>query len=381
MKLSILDDLEFLKSFDKDNMLKIQTSFPENCKDALRRGKALKTPKRLSISKNVKITYTTPNNIIIAGMGGSAIGGDVLKDWLRDRVRIPIEVSRSYNLPAYANEKTLVVAVSYSGNTEETLSSFLDAIERRCMVVSISSGGLLEDFSKKLQNPFIKLPENLPPRTAFPYLFFPLIEICNKLDVINSNKWEIEETIKMLKNVREELAPETKTSKNTAKQLALALQGHIPIIYGFGYYRGVALRLKEQFNENSKTLSKCECFPELNHNEVVGWTGIKDLGKHFVIILIRDHDEPNVIKNRIDITKKIVLDKKANRVLEIYGKGESKLAKMLSVLYIGDFTSIYLALANRINPTPVEIITKIKSELQKKVKTIENIHQRINNYS
>jgi len=368
---AVLDDIQSIKSVDKEGMLKIQMAFPEYCKDALRRGDAVKALERPDVSRNVKIVYKEPDNIIVAGMGGSAIGGDVLKDWLRDDAGILIEVSREYHLPAYADDRTLVLAVSYSGNTEETLSSFVEAVERGCMVVAVSSGGLLENFSRRLETPFIKLPENLPPRAAFPYLFFPLTTVLKRLGVFTPKAQEIEETTRTLEDLREEVKPETPTCRNLAKQLALEVKGHVPFVYGFGFYRSVALRMKTQFNENSKVLSKYEYFPELNHNEVVGWTEPKEMGKYFAVILIRDPDEPPEIRDRIDITKRVALEEKADKVLEVVGRGKSKLSKMLSVMYLVDLTSVYLAVLNGVDPTPIEVISRIKLELSRKAQTAE----------
>jgi len=373
--MSILDSMEYLESIDKNHMLKIQTSFPENCEDAIRRSEVLKIPRKLKISEN-SILYTKPKNILIAGMGGSAIGGEVLKDWLQYKINIPVEISRSYDLPAYCDEETLVLAVSYSGNTEETLSSFVDAIERSCMVVSISSGGHLSRFSTKLGVPLVRLPSNFPPRIAFPYLFFPLTVILRKMGVYQNEDSEIKNTIETLKSLRIKLAPEISTPDNLAKKLALEVQDRIPVIYGFGHYRSIALRMKTQFNENSKITALCDVFPELSHNAVVGWMGIEDLGKCFAVIFIRDSEEPIEIRSRIILTKKIAL-REIEKIFEIFAEGDSKLARMLSVLYVGDFASIYLALLRGIDPTPVEVIEEIKKELQKEVLTVDGLQQRI----
>ncbi len=372
---AVLDDMQSIKSIDKEGMLKIQMAFPEHCKDALRRGDAVKALERSDVSRNMKIAYKKPDNIIVAGMGGSAVGGDVLKDWLRDDARVPIEVSREYHLPAYADDRTLVLAVSYSGNTEETLSSFVEAVERRCMIIAVSSGGQLENFSQRLGTPLVKLPENLPPRAAFPYLFFPLATVLKKLGVFTPSVQEIEETIKTLEDLREEVRPETPTSRNLAKQLALEVKDHIPFVYGFGFYRSVALRMKTQFNENSKMLSKYEYFPELNHNEVVGWTEPKETAKYFVVILIRDPDEPPEIRSRIDITRRIALEDRAGKILEVVGRGRSRLSKMLSVIYLADLVSVYLAILNGVDPTPVELIDRMKSELSRRAQTADTLRR------
>jgi len=377
---SELDDLWRIKRIDRAGICGVQERFPEDCEDAVERGKTLKIPRKLRIGEKLEIHYGKPDNVIVVGMGGSAIGGIVLKDWLRDVAPIPIEVWGEYELPAYANEKTLVFVLSYSGNTEEAISGFVDAVERECMVVAVSSDGVLLEFSERLKIPFVKLPEKIQPRCAFPYLFFPLLMALKKLGIIEPEREEVEEAIEVLREVRSEVKPESPTSRNLAKRLALDVKDSVPIIYGFGIYRGVAQRIKTQFNENSKIPSKCEVFPELNHNEVVGWTGPDRLTRNFTVILIRDKNEPSEIKARIDVTKKLVLEKKAGKVTEVYARGRSKLARMFSVIYTGDFASVYLAILYGVDPTPIDVITRMKMELEKRTDVIEKLRNRLNLY-
>lgn len=370
---SPLDNYEKIKLIDKSELCKIQIRFPENCENAIKRIKKLRITRHLRISRKVSINYGKPERILISGMGGSAIAGDILRTWLSDYLLIPISVSRDYHLPAYANKKTLVFIVSYSGRTEETLSSFIEAIERQCMIIGISSGGTLQKFCKKLKIPFVNLPVNMPPRAAMPYLFFSLVMSLEKLGVLKDRSGEIAESLSILKQVRNEIKPETPISKNLAKQIASQIKDTVPVIYGFGFYESIALRIKTQFNENSKIPSKCGVFPELNHNEMAGWEGPPALTKNFSVILIRDSDEPPEIKARIDLTKKLALKGKTAEILELYGRGQSKLAKMLSAMYIGDFASIYLAILYEVDPTEIEVITGMKEELKREV----NIPKRI----
>ncbi len=348
-------------------MREILASFPENCTKAVEMSNALRIPHKLTISKSLTINYSIPDSVIVVGMGGSAIGGNLLKDLLWDSAPIPIEVCRDYVLPAYADERTLVFALSYSGGTEETLSGFIDALERGCMVVAVTSGGLLGEFSEKLSLPVVRLPPGLPPRSALPYLLFPLVVGLEKLGVVEVEDSDIDEAIATLRKMREELVPETSTQKNPAKSLALGIKDTIPAIYGFRQYQGVAFRMKTQLNENSKVPSKWESFPELNHNENVGWMGPESLTKRLSVILIRDPDEPKEIRVRIELTKQFVLDQRAANVLEIYARGKSRLAKMLSAVYMGDYASFYLAILYGVDPTPVNVIARIRRELKEKV--------------
>jgi len=205
----------------------------------------------------------------------------------------------------------------------------------------------------------------LQPRVAIPYLFFPLPVFMKKMGLISNIDDELEEAIAVLKRIAEANAPDVLTNSNRAKQLAIEIMNTIPVIYGFRQYSSIAHRLKAQFNENSKVPSKSEVFPELNHNETVGYEAPESLTKKISIILIRDPQEPQEIRNRIETTRNLVFDR-ANKVLEIIAEGEGKLAKMFSVMCVGDFASVYLAILQNKDPTPVKIIDIVKSELAKK---------------
>jgi glucose/mannose-6-phosphate isomerase len=363
-KVDVLDQLEKIKSIDKSNMLGHYVKTHKYCEDAVR------------LAKQVSISYGKPQRILVAGMGGSAIGGEILRDWLMNELSIPIEVCRDYVLPAYVNKETLVFAISCSGNTEETLSAFVGAVKRGCMTITITSGGHLLSFSEKLHVPHLTIPRGLPPRATLPYLFFPLSILMEKLGILQSREKEIQETVRVVKKLSQENSPETPVKNNQSKKLALELGETIPVVYGFREYAAVANRLKTQFNENSKVPCKHEVFPELNHNEVVGWEASEALTKCFSILLIRDRNEPPEIKNRIEATKALALNK-AQKVLEIYARGESKLARMFSVLQVGDFASVYLAILRNTDPTPVETINKIKEEMRKKFNVVEKLKKEI----
>jgi glucose/mannose-6-phosphate isomerase len=366
---TILDQPGRVKKIDKSNMLDHLMKTSDYCREAIDRAKQVRLPKKVK-----------PKNALIAGMGGSAIGGEILQDWLRDELPIPIQVCKDYTLPAYVNKDTLFFANSYSGNTEETLSAFLEATRKKCTIITITSGGHLLSFSKKLHVPYVTLPSQLPPRVAIPYLFFPLPVFIERMEIIPSLEGDLQEAIHVIKKVGAENSPEIPTEDNPAKKLALELVETIPIIYGFRQYQSVAHRLKTQFNENSKLPSKNDVFPELNHNETVGWEAPELLTKNHSVILIRDHNEPPEIRHRIEITKSLVFHK-AKKVLEIHAMGENKLAKMFSVLCVGDFASVYLAILQGVDPTPVKIIDEVKRELAKKFNIIERLKKELTELS
>jgi len=351
---TILDDQSRIEKIDKSDMLGDLLKTSDYCRDAIKRAKQVTVP------KNFK-----PKNIVVVGMGGSAIGGELLKDWLRDSLPISIHVCRDYALPAYVNKNTLVITNSYSGNTEETLTAFLSATQKKCTVIAITSGGQLAEFCKKLHVPHVRIPSGLQPRVAVPYMFFPLPVILEKMGILSSVGDELKAAIDVIETVSKENRFDVPSKSNEAKTVAEKILNTIPVIYGFRQYNSVAYRLKAQFNENSKVPSKSESFPEINHNETVGYDAPKTLTKNFSIILIRDFDEPVEIKNRIEITTELVF-KKAKTVTEITAKGQNKLAKMFSVLCLGDYVSVYLAVLQNKDPSPVKIIDKVKAELATK---------------
>lgn len=360
-----LDDLNEIKRIDKNDMLSFCINAPKHYEKALQ------------IAKTISINYQRPQAIIVTGMGGSAIGGELLKDWSRNEVTVPIEVNKEYSLPSYVNEKTLVFIVSYSGETEETLSAFLHALKKRCMIFCISSGGSIIKFSEKLCVPYLQIPSGIPPRAALPYLFSPLILFLEKIGLIPNVQSEFSDAIKILKKVSFDNSPEKTADKNFSKMLALGICGTMPFIYGFDYYRAVSWRFKQQLNENSKLPSKWDVFPELNHNEIVGWEKAEKLKECFSTIFIRDKDETEEMRLRIEITKELIRNQ-ATKIFEVWSEGTSKLAKMLSATLIADFTSVYLAILRGVDPTPVRTITSLKEKMKQsrvKEKVIDELQK------
>jgi glucose/mannose-6-phosphate isomerase len=348
----VLDNVERIKTLDSCGML----DFSVNASHHYR--KALKNAQRIVVD------YPKPSNIIVAGLGGSAIGGDLLKDYAKNQIAVPIEVSREYMLPKYANKKTLVFITSYSGDTEETLGSFLDALKRKCMIYCISSGGALIKYAQKLKVPYLQVPAGMPPRAALPYMLLPLLVYMEKAGLVKGVTEEIEEAILLLEKISQDNAPEKVMVENFAKGLAHNIGESAPVIYGFGQYRSVAQRFKQQFNENSKSAAKWEYFPELDHNEIVGWECRGEQIRWFTVILIRDVDEPVEIESRIEATKQI-MEKAGLIMIDLEAQGKSTLAKMLSTIVIGDFASVYLSVLRGADPTPVKTITTLKNTLAK----------------
>lgn len=347
---SVLDNLEEIKRIDKNGML-------TSCLDAAKHYGAA-----AGLAETPKLKRVAPKNIIVAGMGGSGIGGELFRSWVRSHLPFPVEVCRDYTLPAYADRRTLVYAVSYSGETEETLSAFLDAVKRGCHVCCITSGGTMLEYAEKLAVPHVQVPPGMQPRAALPYLFLPMLSTMEHAGIIHSLTEQLADALSTLENVCSENTPETPLNANFCKQLASGLAETVPVVYGHGLLSAVAQRFKQQFNENSKVPSKWEVFSELNHNEVVGWEDPSGLTKHFSALLLRDSQEPPAMKARIEATKAI-LQARGIKTCEVHARGKTELARMLSTICIGDVASVYLAIRRGLDPTPVETISQLKNRL------------------
>ena len=337
---------------DPSDMRKLIASFPHQVEEASAIGEAAK----------IKFPISAIRNIVISGLGGSAIGGDLLRSYLSATVSIPIAVSRNYSLPEFVGQHSLVIVSSYSGNTEETISSYKDAVKRKAKILCITSGGAIKQLAAKRKQPLIEIPGGLPPRAALGYSFFPTLIVLSKLGFFKSRKKEITETIAMLKE-KATLYGDPASAQNTAFQIAQSLYGKLPVVYSsVDRFDAVNVRWRGQISENAKTLAYGHVFPELNHNEIVGWEVLKGLMKNIHVIILRDNEDNKRIKLRMDITKNIIREF-ADGITEVHSEGTGLLARMFSLLYLGDWVSFYLAMLSDVDPTPVKKIDFLKEEL------------------
>lgn len=279
-------------------------------------------------------------NIVVAGMGGSAIAGEIVKDSLE--LTVSMETSRGYALPSYADKNTLLICISYSGNTIETLARLESGMKNKCNIVGITSGGAMASMLKKNKLPIVNVPQGMLTRVAFPYLLFSLINTLKKLGLVKANfSFEI-------------LKKHVNKIEKRAKVIAKKLKGRFPIICS--EWSSVAMRLKTQLNENAKMLAKYEVLPELNHNEIESW---RNLDRKFSIIFLRDADERIEIKKSVETIKSIVKNKAS--VIEIFAKGETRLEKILYLIWFADLLSYFAAVENKIDPYKTALIEKLKT--------------------
>lgn len=351
----MLDDLKLIKQIDKSDMLGAVAGFPEQIKEA----------KSIVDSSSIGSIFKI-DNIVISGMGASSISGDIIQSYFRDKIDIPIFVSRQYDLPKWANKNTLVISQTYSGNTEETISTFKHACQKRSKIIGISSGGKLQELCEKREIPHIKMPPGLQPRAATGYSLFLSLYAMKKSGIIKIDfDSEVEEAIAITNDLRNNNKKEINEKENISKQIAKKIFNTIPQLYGFGIFTPVAKRWCTQFNENSKIICRYDEVSECNHNDIVGWSMNPDVTKNFSCILFRDNDYESIyISKRLDFMKNLFEDVAGN-VIEIRPLGKKRLAKIMYAMYLGDFISCYLAILRKIDPTPVDAITELKNELAK----------------
>lgn len=346
----ILDEPESMDKIDKSNMLRVIENLPEQVKDAME-------------LKPMELERLSPAMVAVLGMGGSAICGDIISSWLSPTVDIPIVVVRNYNLPKMIKSDSLVIAVSFSGNTEETLSAFEEAVERSARVVALSTGGKLKVRANELGVPHIKINplEKLVPRAAIAYLLFPVISIMTTTGILSRDdiQSELDDVVEILGKLRERLHPGVESINNEAKQVAASLKDRYPLVYSYQPFTPIAYRWVTQLNENSKILAKAHELPEMNHNDIVGLNGDDNSTKHTAVLLRNPATESDRMRKRIELTRDLAFSRTAE-LIEIKSEGNYILSQMLSLMYLGDYTSVYLALLRGVDPTPVDVIENLK---------------------
>ncbi len=350
--MSILDQTEDHKNLDPMSMKSLLESFPEQIRDAA------DSRKNLTVSAPGNIA-----NLIITGMGGSAIGGDLVRSATLPLLKIPLIVNRDYELPRFLSSTSLLVACSYSGNTEETLSSFQEAHRAGAFIICITSGGRLETIAKEKGVPVLPLEPGLPPRAALGQALVALLGALHSVGILPNMVGPINETVQLLSKLRNRYRALNPEIHNPAKSLARSLFGKVVAVYGSGSsMEAVAYRWRSQIAENAKNLAFHHALPEMNHNELVGWLHPEEVLRKIGVVFLRDKGDHPQVQRRFELTRELI-EKKAGAVLEVWSEGESLLARIMSTVYLGDFVSLYLAYLNNSDPTPVRVIDYFKSRL------------------
>ena len=350
----ILDDSQRMKALDAEEMLAIVEGFDQQLEKAL----------EIGLQADIYPPIERIQNILVCGLGGSAIGGDLLCACLSSDLKVPIQISRNYSIPAFAGPSTLVFVCSYSGNTEETIAAFHAAREAGCFITCLTSGGQILELARQNNYATLKIPGGLPPRTALGYLMVPLLVACLRLGLTHDRIDEVQQSVRWVRSRIEQLGRQCPLQENVAKQLAIQLQGKIPVVYGSqGRLEMVARRWCGQISENGKQVAYSSCLPEMTHNEIAGWKWPPSILQQFVPIFLRDRKDHSRVQIRAEITRGILAET-AETCLEFWTEGESWLDRLWSLILLGDFASIYLAFLNGENPTPVPTIEGLKQRLK-----------------
>jgi glucose/mannose-6-phosphate isomerase len=299
-------------------------------------------------------------NVVLAGMGGSALPGVVLNSW--PGLNVPFEIVRGYNLPAYVDQSTLVISSSYSGNTEESLAALAEAEGRSAEVVVIAAGGQLLEHAQQKNYPIFAIPAGIQPRMSSFYFLAAFVEILEPLGLVKQgNMQELAGVADWLKTATQNWLPDVPTAQNQAKQIAQELMGKSVIVYAGPKLFPAANKWKICMNENAKNLAWCNQYPEFNHNEFVGWSS-HPVQKPFAVVEIRSTLEHERVQKRFAVTERLLSGMRPKPIV-VEPQGDTLLQQLLWSMVLGDFTSIYLALLNSVNPTPVDLVEKLKTAL------------------
>jgi glucose/mannose-6-phosphate isomerase len=347
-----LDDLNIYKQYDPDDMLRHLHSFGSLCEQAWMIASNFNLPKE----------YSKFNKIVILGMGGSAIGGDLVNSLAASESKLPIILCRDYALPKYVDAGTLVIASSYSGMTEETLSAFEQSLETSARKLAITTGGKLRSICENKNIPVIGFDYKSSPRAALPFSFFIILGLLQKLNIFKNKNEQVNEALSYLKDLGNKINETIPLAQNPAKNLAKKLLGRLVVIYGAGITSEAAHRWKTQINENSKSAAYYEVFPELNHNAIVGYSLPEVIIRNTIVILLNSELLHERVKLRFQITQNL-LQKAGIDYQVVSGHGKSDLSQMMNLVFLGDYVSYYLAMLNRVDPSPVKSIDFLKSSL------------------
>lgn len=345
----MLDDLKYIH--EKDGQ------------DAL--GKAEKQWQQLEHKYNLNNIDTSLEikNVVFAGMGGSALAAYIARSW--PGLEVPFELVRDYTIPSYVSVNTLFIASSYSGNTEETVEALQFALQKGAQVVIISAGGKLKDIANQGGYPYLQMPEGFQPRFATLYNFKALVTVLQAYGLIDEEHTnaEISKATESIKSCTKLWRADVKTVDNEAKQIALEISGKTPVIYAGGLLAPVAYKWKISFNENAKNVAWYNQFPEFNHNEFLGWTS-HPIDKPYYVIELMSNLEHARTQKRFEVSNRLLSGRWPSPYL-VKPSGHSVFEQIVYTMVLGDFVSLYLALLNGLNPSPVELIEKLKDEMNK----------------
>ena len=348
-----LDDPSFVRARDPGEMLRLALDLPRQVREAWAIGCAAPLPP----------LSAPPAALVLAGMGGSAIGGELVGALLGRHLQVPVIIIRDSLLPAFVGARSVVIATSYSGQTEETVALARAASDAGATLVAITTGGPLAEVVRHTGS-VIRVPGGRAPRAALGYLMIPALAALERWGLGGPWAEKVEEAATALDEIAAEVDPDVPTVRNPAKRLAEQLVGRIPAVYAATpEVEAAARRWKCQFNENSKTLATWSAFPELAHNETVGWEAPLDIASKFAVVMLLAGDESEPVLRQVRLACDLVF-RPASGIHTVRGRGAGRLARLLSLILIGDVTSVYLAYLRGVDPTPVRAIEALKAQMR-----------------
>ena len=299
-------------------------------------------------------------HVICTGMGGSGIVGDILLDWLQHKIAVPIYVVKDYHLPRFIDDKSLVIAVSCSGNTEETIGTVNEALKAGARIATISSGGILEKMSLNRQIAYTKIRSLVTPRSSLPYLFYAAANVLRDTGLLKNMELELHQSAKDIEHSKRLTSIYTNGNRNPAKRLAEWICGGLPVVYTSQLLRSSALRFKNSLNENAKMHACVDLLPELCHNGIEAWT--RDSRIAYRPVFLRNTGEPSEVRERFKLTERII-EEAGFKVESVQSSATASLGTIMSTIYLLDYASIYAAVLRNVDPTPTPNISELKREL------------------
>lgn len=311
----------------------------------------------LEIGQNYSflIGREAPAQIVLTGLGGSGIGGSIVQNYVADKLKVPFVVNKDYGLPVFVNSESLVIVCSYSGNTEETIAALKQAIKAKARIVCITSGGKIAELATRKNLDCIIVPGGMPPRACVGYSLVEILFTLKHVGLLRTRfVQEIQAAVALLRS-------EEKAIQKKAASLAQKLKDKTPVIYAAQNFEGLAIRVRQQINENSKMLCWHGAIPEMNHNELVGW---RDKNDNLAVLLLRNEDDYERVQTRMEINKKIIR-KYTPHVIELFSKGGSYWERLFYFIHLTDWLSVFLADERGVDAMEVKVIDHLKSSLAK----------------
>lgn len=338
--------IEFIKKYDTQNQFKVLQETHKQVTDAW--------DNKIDVSSLKDYKFSS---IVFCGLGGSAISGDLLCDYLSDELTIPFTVIRGYALPSFVNKDTLVIISSYSGNTEETISCLEEALKRKCKIVTITSGGKIGEIAKTNKLPVVNLQSGFQPRYSLGQSFFSMLKLMQHLGFANEDN-NVKTIVSLWKNRAQEFSSEN----NIATKIAKELVGFIPVIYSSDYLSSTGYRLKCQMNENAKLHAFHNSIPEMNHNEIIGWESFKEKQFNAKVIYLVDNDfHPQILK-RFEILKELLSEQKVE-IITLLSDQKSKKVRIMDLIFLSDWISFYTSVLRGYDPSEIDFIHRMKLRL------------------